>query len=159
MFTKMYSKNYLFKFVKTTYNLEQREHFRCWESCWCLTILIAYTKSSWSCLDHRYATLEHGWGTGRRGLLAGTLREERTMRQQERERRKQQSRDKIQRIKKRARQKTLGKYIKPPPDDTARSNHTLTVDLYDANSFLRNLNFLHSLSILANRPPRGVVRR
>jgi len=39
------------------------------------------------------------------------------------------SRDKIQRIKKRARQKTLGKYIKPPPDDTARSNHTLTVDL------------------------------
>ncbi|TKW15466.1 hypothetical protein SEVIR_5G238500v4 [Setaria viridis] len=59
----------------------------------------------------------------------GLYERERTMRQQEKERRKQQSRDKIQRIKKRARQKTLGKYIKPPPEDTGGSNHTMTVDL------------------------------
>ncbi|OEL21462.1 hypothetical protein BAE44_0017521 [Dichanthelium oligosanthes] len=59
----------------------------------------------------------------------GLYERERTMRQQEKERRKQQSRDKIQRIKKRARQKTLGKYIKPPPEDSGGSNHTMTVDL------------------------------
>ncbi|RLN25007.1 uncharacterized protein C2845_PM07G16130 [Panicum miliaceum] len=59
----------------------------------------------------------------------GLYERERTMRQQEKERRKQQSRDKIQRIKKRARQKTLGKYIKPPPEDIGASNHTMTVDL------------------------------
>ncbi|KAJ1284378.1 hypothetical protein BS78_03G199300 [Paspalum vaginatum] len=59
----------------------------------------------------------------------GIYDRERSMRQQEKERRKQQSRDKIQRIKKRARQKTLGKYIKPPPDDTGAANHSTTVDL------------------------------
>ena len=59
----------------------------------------------------------------------GLYERERTMRQQEKERRKQQSRDKIQRIKKRARQKTLGKYIKPPPEDIGGSNDTMTVDL------------------------------
>ena len=59
----------------------------------------------------------------------GLYERERTMRQHEKERRKQQSRDKIQRIKKRARQKTLGKYIKPPPEDIGGSNHTMTVDL------------------------------
>ncbi|XP_062215596.1 uncharacterized protein LOC133916100 [Phragmites australis] len=58
----------------------------------------------------------------------GLYERERNMRQQEKERRKQQSRDKIQRIKKRARQKTLGKYIKPPPDETGGLNHTRTLD-------------------------------
>ncbi|RZS24007.1 hypothetical protein BHM03_00057059 [Ensete ventricosum] len=46
----------------------------------------------------------------------GVYEREKYMRQQQKERRKQQSKDKIRRIKKRARQKTLGKYIKPPPD-------------------------------------------
>ncbi|KAF8696948.1 hypothetical protein HU200_036593 [Digitaria exilis] len=59
----------------------------------------------------------------------GLYERERTMRLQEKERRKQQSREKIQRIKNRARQKTLGKYIKPPPEDGGGSNHTMTVDL------------------------------
>ncbi|CAD6230773.1 unnamed protein product [Miscanthus lutarioriparius] len=59
----------------------------------------------------------------------GLYERERSMRQQEKERRKQKSREKIQRIKNRARQKTLGKYIKPPPDDTGGSNDTTTVDL------------------------------
>jgi hypothetical protein len=53
---------------------------------------------------------------------------ERNMRQQEKEQRKQQNRDRILRMKKRARQKTLGKYIKPPPDYTGGLNHTRTVD-------------------------------
>lgn len=58
----------------------------------------------------------------------GLYERERNMRQLEKERRKQQSRDKIQRIRRRARQKTIGKYIKPPPDDNGGLNHTRTVD-------------------------------
>uniref|UniRef100_A0A0D9V319 Glycosyl transferase family 1 domain-containing protein n=1 Tax=Leersia perrieri TaxID=77586 RepID=A0A0D9V319_9ORYZ len=58
----------------------------------------------------------------------GVYERERNMRQQEKERRKQQSKDKIQRIKKRARQKTLGRYIKPPPDEAGSLNDTRTVD-------------------------------
>ncbi|BAS73218.1 Os01g0622000, partial [Oryza sativa Japonica Group] len=58
----------------------------------------------------------------------GVYERERNMRQQEKERRKQQSKDKIQRIKKRARQKTLGRYIKPPPEDAGSLNDTRTVD-------------------------------
>ncbi|XP_072994468.1 uncharacterized protein [Typha latifolia] len=56
----------------------------------------------------------------------GIYDRERNMRQQQKERRKQQSKDKIQRIKKRARQKTLGKFIKPPPDDAGDLNSTRT---------------------------------
>jgi len=51
---------------------------------------------------------------------------ERNMRHQQKERRKQQSKDKIQRIRKRARQKTLGKYIKPPLEATGDLNATGT---------------------------------
>ncbi|KAJ3671055.1 hypothetical protein LUZ60_008481 [Juncus effusus] len=47
----------------------------------------------------------------------GVLERERNLRQREKERKKQQSKDKIERIKKRARQKTLGKFIKPPPEE------------------------------------------
>ncbi|CAL9755317.1 unnamed protein product [Musa acuminata subsp. burmannicoides] len=54
----------------------------------------------------------------------GVYERERNMRQQQKERRKQQSKDKIRRIKKRARQKTLGKYIKPPPDGADNVNTT-----------------------------------
>ncbi|CAL9085657.1 unnamed protein product [Musa textilis] len=54
----------------------------------------------------------------------GIYERERNMRQQQKERRKQHSRDKIQRIKKRARQKTLAKYIKPPPDEADHLNTT-----------------------------------
>ncbi|KAM3350024.1 hypothetical protein ACQJBY_022690 [Aegilops geniculata] len=56
----------------------------------------------------------------------GLYERERTMRQQEKERRKQQTKDKIQRMKKRARQKTIGRYIKPPSDDAGRLNDTRT---------------------------------
>lgn len=56
----------------------------------------------------------------------GMYERERSMRHQQKERRKQQSKDKIQRIRKRARQKTLGKYIKPPPEATGDLNATRT---------------------------------
>lgn len=56
----------------------------------------------------------------------GIYERERNMRHQQKEKRKQQSKDKIQRIRKRARQKTLGKYIKPPPEATVDLNITRT---------------------------------
>ncbi|WOL20505.1 hypothetical protein Cni_G29310 [Canna indica] len=56
----------------------------------------------------------------------GVYERERNMRHQQKERRKQQSKDKIRRIKNRARQKTLGKYIKPPPEDVGNTNSTST---------------------------------
>jgi hypothetical protein len=47
----------------------------------------------------------------------GVYDRERNIRQQQKEKRKQQSKEKIERIKKRARQKTLGKFIKPQPEE------------------------------------------
>lgn len=47
----------------------------------------------------------------------GIYERERNIRQQQKEKRKQQSKEKIERIKKRARQKTIGKFIKPPPEE------------------------------------------
>ena len=61
-------------------------------------------------------------------LWQGLYERERNMRQQEKVRRKQQTKDKIQRIKKRARQKTIGRYIKPLSDDVGSLNDTRTVD-------------------------------
>jgi hypothetical protein len=61
-------------------------------------------------------------------MWQGVYEREKNMRQQEKERRKQQTKDKIQRIKNRARQKTIGKYIKLQPDDVGRLNDTRTVD-------------------------------
>lgn len=57
------------------------------------------------------------WPSTGEVVWQGVYERERNMRHKQKERRKQQSRDKIRRIKKRARQKTLGKYIKPPLDD------------------------------------------
>ncbi|PKA65266.1 hypothetical protein AXF42_Ash005598 [Apostasia shenzhenica] len=47
----------------------------------------------------------------------GIYERERSMRHHQREKRRQQSKDKIRRIRSRVKQKSLGKYIKPPPED------------------------------------------
>nr|GMD31581.1 Phosphatidyl-myo-inositol mannosyltransferase [Ipomoea batatas] len=57
----------------------------------------------------------------------GILEKERNQRNKEKEKRRQQSRDKISRIRKRSRQKVIGKYVKPPPEpeeDTQNLNAT-----------------------------------
>ncbi|XP_031504760.1 uncharacterized protein LOC116267270 [Nymphaea colorata] len=54
----------------------------------------------------------------------GIYERERNMRNQQKAQRKQKSKDKIRRIKNRQHQKTLGKYIKPPPEEV--SNTTVT---------------------------------
>ncbi|KAJ6841713.1 uncharacterized protein M6B38_304815 [Iris pallida] len=56
----------------------------------------------------------------------GIYERERTMRHQQKEKRRQQSKDKIRRIKRRARQKTLGKYVKPPAEGDGDLNTTTT---------------------------------
>ncbi|XP_078429041.1 glycosyl transferase family 1 protein [Wolffia australiana] len=53
---------------------------------------------------------------------------ERSQRLQQKEKKKQESKDKIKRMKSRAHQKTLGKYVKPPPED-ADSNSTVAAVL------------------------------
>lgn len=59
----------------------------------------------------------------------GIYERERYQRYKLKEKRKKESRDKISRIIRRQRQKTLGKYVKPPPQDTALLNSTLTTNL------------------------------
>ncbi|XXG89937.1 hypothetical protein AAC387_Pa12g1822 [Persea americana] len=55
----------------------------------------------------------------------GVYERERNLRHRQKVKRKQQSKDKISRIRKRTHQKTLGKYVKPPPE-MGSSNLTLT---------------------------------
>ncbi|XP_058095998.1 uncharacterized protein LOC131241259 isoform X2 [Magnolia sinica] len=54
----------------------------------------------------------------------GIYERERHLRHRQKEKRKQQTRDKISRIRKRTRQKTLGKYVKPLPEEAGNSNLT-----------------------------------
>ncbi|KAF3792817.1 hypothetical protein EJ110_NYTH10775 [Nymphaea thermarum] len=54
----------------------------------------------------------------------GIYERERNMRNQQKAQRKQKSKDKIRRIKNRQHQKTLGKYIKPPPEEVANTTVT-----------------------------------
>ncbi|KAF6162107.1 hypothetical protein GIB67_008236 [Kingdonia uniflora] len=54
----------------------------------------------------------------------GIYERERNLRHRQKEKKKQQSKDKISRMRKRVRQKAIGKYVKPPPEDTGSSNST-----------------------------------
>ncbi|OVA16537.1 Glycosyl transferase [Macleaya cordata] len=54
----------------------------------------------------------------------GIFERERNIRNRQKEKRKQQSKDKISRMRKRVRQKAIGKYVKPPPEDEGDSNST-----------------------------------
>lgn len=55
----------------------------------------------------------------------GMYEKERSQRSRDKEIRKQQSKDKIDRIKKRTHQKTIGKYMKPPPMRVDNPNTTV----------------------------------
>lgn len=57
----------------------------------------------------------------------GTIEKERSQRHQQKERRKQQSREKIERIKKRHHFKTIGKFVKPSPQGEGNTNTTAGV--------------------------------
>lgn len=55
----------------------------------------------------------------------GILERERNQRNKQKEKRRQQSKEKIERMKRKGRQKVLGKFIKPPPqqEDEVNEHH------------------------------------
>lgn len=55
----------------------------------------------------------------------GVFEKERNLRNQQKEKRKQHSRVKQTRMRSKRRQKVIGKYVKPPPDDIESSNSTI----------------------------------
>lgn len=54
----------------------------------------------------------------------GVLERERSLRHKQKEKRKQKSKDKIERMRRRNHQKVIGKYVKPPPEETGKTNST-----------------------------------
>ncbi|KAL5572028.1 hypothetical protein UlMin_021625 [Ulmus minor] len=66
------------------------------------------------------------WPSTGEVLWQGMYERERNLRHQQKERRKQKSKEKLDRMRRRNRQKVIGKYVKPPPDDSENSNTTLT---------------------------------
>ncbi|KAA8516117.1 hypothetical protein F0562_019296 [Nyssa sinensis] len=65
------------------------------------------------------------WPSTGEVLWQGVYEKEKNLRNREKEKRRQQSKDKISRIRKRARQKTIGKYVKPPPEEVEDSSSTV----------------------------------
>lgn len=57
----------------------------------------------------------------------GIYERERNLRHQQKEKRRQKSREKLGRMRRRNRQKVIGKYVKPPPEETENSNATLVI--------------------------------
>ncbi|GAB4861658.1 hypothetical protein Ancab_036910 [Ancistrocladus abbreviatus] len=57
----------------------------------------------------------------------GIYEKERSLRQQEKEKKRQKSRDKLARMRKRSRQKTIGKYVNPLPEEMENGNSTVSL--------------------------------
>ncbi|PON49606.1 Glycosyl transferase [Parasponia andersonii] len=57
----------------------------------------------------------------------GVFERERNLRHQKKEQRKQKSREKLDRMRRRNRQKVIGKFVKPPPDDVESLNTTMSI--------------------------------
>lgn len=57
----------------------------------------------------------------------GIYEKEKNQRNRDREKRRQMSKDKISRIRRRTRQKTLGKYVKPPLEEQAYNQNSTVV--------------------------------
>ncbi|KAJ4823972.1 hypothetical protein Tsubulata_039229 [Turnera subulata] len=55
----------------------------------------------------------------------GIFEKERDQRMRQKEQRKQHSKDKLRRMRSKHRQKVIGKYVKPPPEDVENSNSTM----------------------------------
>ncbi|KAJ6686492.1 GLYCOSYL TRANSFERASE FAMILY 1 PROTEIN [Salix purpurea] len=66
------------------------------------------------------------WPSTGEVVWEGVFEKERNLKNHQKEKRRQQSRDKQQRMRKKHRQKVLGKYVKPPPEDTENSNSTMS---------------------------------
>lgn len=65
------------------------------------------------------------WPSTGEVVWQGVFEKERHLRNKLKEKRKQQSKDKQTRQKRKRRQKVIGKYVKPPPEETENSNSTI----------------------------------
>ncbi|XP_030548052.1 uncharacterized protein LOC115753546 [Rhodamnia argentea] len=68
------------------------------------------------------------WPSTGEVLWQGVYERERNQRHRQKEKRKQLSKEKLGRMKKRKRQKVIGKYVKPLPEETDTSNSTMVVE-------------------------------
>ncbi|XP_031278478.1 uncharacterized protein LOC116136938 isoform X1 [Pistacia vera] len=76
--------------------------------------------------DSDHPTRRWLWPSTGEVVWQGIIERERNLRNRQKEKRKQQSKDKLSRMKKRNRQKVIGKYVKPPPEgETKDSNSTV----------------------------------
>lgn len=67
--------------------------------------------------DSDHPTRRWLWPSTGEVYYQGVYEREKNLRHRQKEKRRQQSKDKISRIRRRTRQKTIGKYIKPPPEE------------------------------------------
>ncbi|XP_010261435.1 PREDICTED: uncharacterized protein LOC104600272 [Nelumbo nucifera] len=74
--------------------------------------------------DSDHPTQRWLWPSTGEVFWQGVYERERNLRHREKEKRKQQSRDKMHRMRMRVRQKVIGKYVKPPPEETGYGNST-----------------------------------
>lgn len=75
--------------------------------------------------DSDHPTRRWLWPSTGEVFWQGVFERERNLRNRQKEKRKQLSKDKLSRMKKRNRQKVIGKYVKPPPEETEKSNSTV----------------------------------
>lgn len=64
------------------------------------------------------------WPSTGEVVWQGVIERERNLRNRQKEKRKQQSKDKLSRMKKRNRQKVIGKYVKPPPEGETKDSNS-----------------------------------
>ncbi|CAL5397632.1 unnamed protein product [Camellia sinensis] len=79
-------------------------------------------------LDSDHTKRRWLWPSTGEVFWQGMFAKERSQRNREKEKRKKQSKDKISRIKSRHHQKTIGRYVKPLPEDVEGSNTTVVVE-------------------------------
>ncbi|XP_050237240.1 uncharacterized protein LOC126686964 isoform X2 [Mercurialis annua] len=65
------------------------------------------------------------WPSTGEVIWQGIFEKERILRNQQKEKRRQQSKDKLKRMKGKQRQKVIGKYVKPSPENSENSNSTI----------------------------------
>ncbi|KAJ8900578.1 hypothetical protein K2173_025355 [Erythroxylum novogranatense] len=67
------------------------------------------------------------WPSTGEVVWQGVFDKERNLRNRQKEKRRQQSRDKLSRMRKKRRQKVIGKYVKPPPDEELENSNSTTL--------------------------------
>lgn len=78
--------------------------------------------------DSDHPTRRWLWPSTGEVFWQGVLEKEKTRLRREKEKKKQMSRDKLSRMKRKKRQKVIGKYVKPLPEETETLNTTTVAE-------------------------------